>query len=225
MRRAMVGWLSVVIAFTGITIGRGDEAEDLEKLRKALTTAMAKLDTAANRDMRAYFKSRDIMYKVVDEFVTKLRPKTGVKTYKSPSGDFVLVIGANGASTAEAGAQASASDEEASLVVAIGGDGGPVGNARTGGAGGAAQAQSAKGIAIALAGRGGFGGGGGGGGGAKGKIGSVGFGGAGGASSGVAAEGGAGGGSGISDVSALRNGLTGIKEKSADDQNQKPLKK
>lgn len=215
MRRATCLLFCVAICAGSAAISCGDEAEDLEKLRKAITGAIAKFDGAAHRDMRAYLKSRELMYKSVEGLTEKLRPKSGTKTYKSESGDFVLVIAANGASNAEKGENAAASDDEAQLVVAIAGDGGAVGNARIGGAGGAAQAQAANGIAIALAGRGGFGGGGGGGGGAKGKVGSIGFGGPGGAPSGVAAQGGDGGGGGISDVSALRNALKPVQEKSA----------
>lgn len=215
MRRALCLLVCAALGCGLASTAFGDEAEDLEKLRKAITGAIAKFDGAAARDMRAYLKSRDLLYKEVAGLTEKLRPKSGAKTYKSESGDFVLVIAANGSSASEAGANASASDDKAQLVVAIAGDGGPVGNSRIGGAGGAAQAQSASGIAIALAGRGGFGGGGGGGGGAKGKIGSIGFGGPGGAPSGAAAQGGDGGGGGISDLSALRNALKPAKEKSA----------
>lgn len=215
MRRAICLLVCAAVSLGISDATRGDEADDLEKLRKAITGAIAKIDGAASRDMRAYQKSRDLMYKEVEGLTEKLRPKSGTKTYKSASGDFVLVIAANGASPTESGTNAVANDDEAQLVVAIAGDGGPLSSARIGGAGGAAQAQSARGIAIALAGRGGFGGGGGGGGGAKGKIGSIGFGGPGGAPSGGASQGGDGGGGGISDVSALRNALKPVKEKSA----------
>jgi hypothetical protein len=209
MRRAICFLVCVTIGLGLAKSVCADEAEDLEKLRKAIYGAISKFDGAASRDVRAYLKSRDLMYKEVAGLTEKLRPKAGTKTYKSESGDFVLVIAANGTSPAEAGENASATDDEAQLVVAIAGDGGPVG--------GAAGAQAANGIAIALAGRGGFGGGGGGGGGAKGKIGSIGFGGPGGAPSGAASQGGDGGGGGISDVSALRNALKPVKEKSAGD--------
>jgi hypothetical protein len=225
MRRA----IGVVFALAlGLSFGartRGDEAKDLENLRTALLGAVAKFEAAANTDRRIHNKCRDVIYSAMDKAVEKLRPKSGSKTYRSEDRKFVVVISANGNSIAERGEQAIAKDDDAFLVVAIAGDGGPSGNGKIGGAGGAAQASAAKGIAIALAGRGGIGGGGGGGGGAVGTVGFAGFGGAGGKGGATSGQGGDGGGSGISDASALRQALVGgVKEKSADDEKPKRLK-
>jgi hypothetical protein len=129
---------------------------------------------------------------LVTKYAVQLRPPNRSKTYTSKDKAFVLVIAANG-SNGEPGGDAQAEDKEARLVVAVAGDGSPVGGGKPAGRGGQATARAPSGVALAFGGRGGEGGGPGGHASVEGKIGGIGLGGPGGKGIGGGGAGGAGG--------------------------------
>jgi hypothetical protein len=210
-------------------LGSGDEKNStkdaVEDFRTEITARLANLDCVDVTDKQADAKKkkeleslrRDI-YQIVDRYSVKLRPLAGSKKYVSKDRRFVLVIGANGDNiNTTKGEQADASDPQATLVVAIGGDGSP-GLTKNGGAGGQAAAKAAKGVALAIGGRGGmaqglnqggggFGGGGGGSSHAGGSVGSISLGGPGGKGFNNGGNGGHGGGNDIVQPRAIRDAM------------------
>jgi hypothetical protein len=93
---------------------------------------------------------------LLEKYSLRLRPRYGVKKYVSKDKNFLLVIAANANGDSNTKPEpAEAIDEQARLVVAIGGDGSPGPVTGSGQSGGSAIAEADKGVALALGGRGG----------------------------------------------------------------------
>lgn len=185
-------------------VKKPEEREPVEQFRTELRAALAKLGADVKNGVAADQAVHKEVSRLVDKHLPKLRPEAGSKRYISADKTFVLVIGANGSNGKHAVA-ASAADNQAKIVVAVGGDGGPPQPGLNGGNGANAMAQAPNGIAVAFGGRGGAGGGIGGHGDATGIIGSVGVGGSG--------SGGFGKGNGIKNAKAIAEAIKGVKKK------------
>lgn len=180
------------------------EDKSFDQFQTEVKAVLEKLDPNPIDKGASEAKTRDELYLIVDKFAAKLRPVKGTKAYVSKDKTFVLVIAADASNAAGNGEDVTAADQEAKIVVAIGGNGFPaVMNVSGAGSGGSANATATSGVAISLGGRGGVGGGGGGGSGSKGAIGEVGLGGAGGLGFGNDGAGGSGGGNGIVNPMAI----------------------
>jgi hypothetical protein len=210
---------------------KGETRKDpVEEFRAELTAFLLNAAPDLKNDERSRIKKakavnavRKEIWEIIDKHAAKLRPAEGVKKYVSRDRDFVLVIAANpdGINSAEP-KLAEIRDDQARLVVAIGGDGCPGRFGTNGGTGGPGIAKAPKGVAVALGGRGGdakfanqagqgMAGGGGGGSIAEGGIGSIALGGPGGngfqGSGGGGGGGGSGGGAGIINPEAIRDAM------------------
>jgi hypothetical protein len=180
--------------------------EALEGFVTDLIGALANIDLAGDASAKEQLRSE--LLRIVEQYGPSLRPQTGSKRYVSPDHRFVVVIAAN-APVAEKGEDASAADDHALLVIAVGGNGGVGQRGKSAGGAGSAKAEAADGLAVALGGRGGDGrergqgGAGGGAGNASGKVGSIGLGGSGGRGHRGGGHGGTAGGTGITNPTAI----------------------
>jgi len=207
--------------------------EALVRFRSDLIAALGNLAPDSKDETVAEQNLHVELSRLIEQYSPSLRPKSGWKKYVSSDNSLVLVIAANGPD-GDSGENASASDGQARLVVAVGGDGGAGRRGKTAGAGGSGNAEAPNGIAVALGGHGGNGGegsgggdagggsnggdgpGGGGGGGAgdaAGSVGSIGLGGQGGKGHGRGGDGGTGSGNGITNPKAIIELVNVLKKK------------